>query len=289
VRRLPTLLLTVALAAVLLLAQHGQAGDVAAQAATVNTLAQLRALIGDAPGTDYARLRIASIGVDAPVGAHIIGKGERMPDPLGPADVAWYDFQHYPGMGGAPGMDGNAVFSGHVDYHAVVPYAGVRYRGPGVFARLGDLRPGDTVEVVRQGVTHRYAVSWTRTLAADAAAWGQIWDANVPIDSITLFTCSGSFDPSSVAYSHRTVVRAERVIGTPRRFPAAVDGTWAYGVSGTTHPAALAQNQRSPVLAMYGQDEVSGEWLTYIPGAPAFANTLLGRLRVDSFVIIRVR
>ncbi|MDA0270178.1 MAG: hypothetical protein O2798_06375 [Chloroflexi bacterium] len=51
----------------------------------------------------YGRIRIATIGVDTGIAPHLVSAEGEMPDPHGPADVAWYDFQHFPGMGGAPG------------------------------------------------------------------------------------------------------------------------------------------------------------------------------------------
>ncbi len=261
-----------------------------AQSATVGSLQQLRALYGEEPRADDARLRIPSIGVDAAVGRHVVAESDAvMPMPYGPADVAWYDFQgaHF---GGTPGGGGNAVFSAHVDYHANVSYAGVRYRGPGMFADLDRLRPGDVIEVVRAGETLRYAVSWSRVLpAADLEAWGDVIGRKTPIDSVTLFTCDGIFDGRTISYSHRLVVRAERLTGTPRRLGAPVAGSASVGVSGTTHPAALAGAQRWPVDAIFARAEGAEEWLVYRPGAPRFVSTLLGHLREDSFVIVVFR
>ena len=67
--------------------------------------------------------RIVTLGID--------GNGV-MQSTSNAYDIAWYDFSARPGAGG------NAVFSGHVDYHDV---------GPAVFWNLRDLQPGDVIEV----------------------------------------------------------------------------------------------------------------------------------------------
>lgn len=255
--------------------------------ATPPALAAFVSDTGQPSQATYARLRIPAIGVDAAVAAHVIPPDEEMPNPYGPADVAWYDFRNYAGMGGTPGLGGNAVFSGHVDYNARVPYAGVRYRGPGVFEGIGRLALGDTVQVTRGNRTYTYLVTSTERVADDSPRWRSIWSSNVRIETVTLFTCTGAFDASDASYSHRSVVRAERVEGAARVVPLLPGERWAVGTSGVTHPQALAARQPYRVAAIYGQDANTGEWLTYVPGAPAFVNTLVGHLRADSFVIIR--
>jgi sortase (surface protein transpeptidase) len=152
------------------------------------------------------------LGVDAPVGAYSVGASALMPAPSNPVEVAWYDLNEFPGMGGAPGEGRNAIFSGHVDYAARVPYAGgVSYRGTAVFASLALLSPGDVIEVVYGGEVLRYQVKWRRQLAANSDGWAEIWSDQVPRDSITLYTCGGDFDFARRAYLDRVVVRAERM------------------------------------------------------------------------------
>jgi len=250
----------------------------------VTTLAALRNLAGEDPRADFARLRIPSIGVDAAVGAHEVPAGGVMPNPYGPGDVSWYDFDET-FFGGAPGTGANAVMSGHVNYNANVSYAGLRYRGLGVFARLEELEPGDLVEVDRDGATHSYMVSWSRMLPGETnEAWGSILRGDVPTDSLTLYTCDGTFDGRTLSFSHRLVVRAERVEGTANHIQSV--GRISFGVSQTNHPVALAQAQNYPVSAIFAQHPTTGRWLIYRPGAPAFTNTLSGNLRVGSPVLV---
>ena len=250
----------------------------------VSTLADLTAIAGEDPRADFGRIRIPAIGVDAAIGSHEVADGGAMPNPYGPGDVSWYDFDSA-WFGGAPGNGGNAVMSGHVNYNANVSYAGVRYRGLGVFARLEELTPGDIVEVDRGGKTYRYMVSWSRQMPdVSDKTWGSVLSAFVPTESLTLYTCDGVFDPATLSYSHRLVVRAEKLEGTPNRITS-IDRI-TFGISKTNHPVALARAQDYPVEAIYAQHPQTGKWLVYRPGAPAFTQTLLGNLRAGSPVLI---
>lgn len=167
---------------------------------------------GDPPNTDFARMRIPAIGVDAPVGRWIVD-ASIMPEPYGPVDVAFYDLSDWPGLGGFPGEGGNAVFGAHVDLNRHVAYADDHYRGPAVFWALDQLGAGSIIEVDYAGETLRYAVVWMEELDASGTDWAQYFTSDVPVDSITLYTCGGTFDFESVSYSHRIVVRAERIEG----------------------------------------------------------------------------
>jgi sortase (surface protein transpeptidase) len=186
----------------------GDDGEPVVQQDSVDAFA---ALHGDPPNTDYARLRIPAIGVNAPVGRWIVDSSI-MPDPYGPVDVAFYDLSDWSGLGGFPGEGHNAVFGGHVDLNRDVAYAGAHYRGPAVFWGLDQLSAGTVIELDYAGETLRYAVVWSEDVsAATGTDWRQYWTSNVAVDSITLFTCGGEFDFESRSYSHRTVVRAERI------------------------------------------------------------------------------
>lgn len=165
---------------------------------------------GEPDGATFARLRIPSIGVNAPVGAWAV-KGTVMPEPHGPVDVAWYDLSAFPGQGGYPGGGKNAVFGAHADLNRDIAGVGRRYTGPAVFWNLDQLRPGDRVEVDINGQTLKYSVVWSREVDAETADWGPHWSSAVKVDSITLYTCGGKFNPDTHEYSTRLVVRAERV------------------------------------------------------------------------------
>ncbi|MBA2947603.1 class F sortase [Streptomyces sp. PSKA28] len=85
---------------------------------------------------DPVRLRIAAIGVNAPMarlGLDAAG-ALRSPPPGKPGLAGWY------GDGTAPGSPGTAIATGHVD----TPTG-----APGVFHKLGALTKGATIEISR--------------------------------------------------------------------------------------------------------------------------------------------
>jgi LPXTG-site transpeptidase (sortase) family protein len=142
------------------------------------------------------RIVIPSIGVDAPITNKGLSVDGMMEGPNGPEDVAWYEFTAFPGGGS------NAVFSAHVDYHGY---------GPAVFADLKKLEKGDLVEVhTADGTVYRYEVTLSLSYPAETAPSEEIVGPTSR-EVITLITCAGSFDQATRQYSHRLVVRAERL------------------------------------------------------------------------------
>jgi sortase A len=147
------------------------------------------------PVVQPQQLAIPRLGVQAPIENKGIDSHNQMEAPDKPFDVAWYPFTAKPGSGG------NAVFAGHKDF------AGV---GPAVFWKLGQLSPGDAIQVTGADQTQlQYEVT-------------QTWDytlANIPMasvlaqgngDQVTLITCAGSYSRAA-GYDHRLVVRAKRI------------------------------------------------------------------------------
>lgn len=154
------------------------------------------------PGQEGDRLIIAKIGVDAPITMRVVGTDGHMPRPEGPTDVVWYDFSAFQGLGGRPGVGGNTVLSGHVDY---------RDYGPAVFWDLRKLEAGDEIVIrLSDGSEYKYVVQWNRVVDSSAAVWNDIV-ASTPQESVTLITCAGTFDPSTRTYDQRRVVWAVRV------------------------------------------------------------------------------
>lgn len=179
--------------------------------APVDSVEDFAAEHGDPPNTDFARLRIPSISVNAPVGRWIVD-ASIMPEPYGPVDVAFYDLSDWAGLGGFPGEGANAVFGAHVDLNRYISYADDHYRGPAVFWALEELPAGSIIEVDYAGETLTYSVVWIEHVPAYGDVdWSQYFGANVPVDSITLYTCGGEYDGATASYSHRTIVRAERI------------------------------------------------------------------------------
>jgi LPXTG-site transpeptidase (sortase) family protein len=152
------------------------------------------------PSAPIDRLIIPSIGVDAPVVTLGIDANGAMESPGGPWEVAWYNFS------ARPGSKGNAVFSGHVDYHDV---------GPAVFWGIRDLKEGDEIQVLlADGTLYRYEVTALNSFEAGAAPVDEIVGPT-PNEVVTLITCTGTFYSSSREYSHRLVARAERLPELP--------------------------------------------------------------------------
>jgi LPXTG-site transpeptidase (sortase) family protein len=144
-------------------------------------------------GAPISRIRISRIRVDAPVEVKGLTPDGTMESPTGPDVVAWYGFTPKPGLGG------NAVLSGHVDYIN---------HGAAVFWDLRKLEAGDEIDVVlADGVVLQYAISALQLYPLNDVPMSDVL-APTPTESITLITCGGSF--SGGAYTHRLVLRAIR-------------------------------------------------------------------------------
>ncbi|MFJ8619651.1 class F sortase [Streptomyces clavifer] len=91
------------------------------------------------PRSEPVRLRIPAIGVDAPLMRLALdAAGALQPPPdNNPVLAGWY------AGGTAPGSVGTAITAGHVDTRL----------GPGVFQKLGFVREGATVEIIRADLT----------------------------------------------------------------------------------------------------------------------------------------
>ncbi|MFF9021308.1 class F sortase [Streptomyces eurythermus] len=152
------------------------------------------------PPADPVRLRIAAIGVDAPltrVGLDAAG-ALRTPPPDERGLAGWY------GDGIAPGSAGTAIVTGHVD----TPVG-----EPGVFYGLGALTEGTTIEVSR--TDRRTAVFTVRAV--------ELYDKkHFPSEKVyggsgrpelRLITCGGGYTKGTgylgnvVAYATLTAVR----------------------------------------------------------------------------------
>lgn len=137
-----------------------------------------------------SELRIPRLGLDAPITsvASTVDHGQWY----------WPVPEHALGhlLGTAnPGEPGNIAISGHVDTRT----------GPGLFARLGDVRPGDLV-IVRSadGVFTYRVIDVTIVPEDDRTVLRQ-----TPQEQLTLITCVPDGQ-----YHRRIVVRAQRVEST---------------------------------------------------------------------------
>jgi sortase (surface protein transpeptidase) len=106
--------------------------------------------------------------------------------------AGWY------AAGTRPGDPGSAVILGHVDSK----------RGPAVFFRLRELRPGDEIRIVRaDGSSVRFAVERTeqylkRRFPTDAVYYPTLTPA------LRLVTCGGEFDATAGHYRSNVIVFA---------------------------------------------------------------------------------
>ncbi len=101
-------------------------------------------------------------------------------------------------LGPTPGELGPAVIIGHVN----------SYKGPGVFFNLGDIRPGQVIDITRadHSVAH-FRVdaidSYPKDLFPTEAVYG-----SVDYAGLRLITCGGAFDEKTRNYENSTVVYA---------------------------------------------------------------------------------
>lgn len=150
------------------------------------------------PRVDYMelplRLVIPRLSVDAPVISVGLTPELAMDVPQRAEEIGWYEYST------RPGMKGNSVLAGHLDWHGV----------PGVFRRLSELRQGDSVEVRgADGQVRPYAVEWNREWQTGRAPITTVFE---PVDrpALTLITCGGRWNPNTRLYDTRVVVRAFR-------------------------------------------------------------------------------
>jgi hypothetical protein len=138
------------------------------------------------------RLRVPAAGVDGPLtGIGLTPSGALVP-PAEAATAGWY------ADGPAPGATGPAVVAGHVDW------AG----RPGVFARLREISPGDTVLVDRaDGSTVGFTVTRVERAAKGEFPTGAVYGPT-PDAQLRLITCGGSFDRAAGSYADNVVVYA---------------------------------------------------------------------------------
>ncbi|WP_329324239.1 class F sortase [[Kitasatospora] papulosa] len=145
------------------------------------------------------RIRIAAIGVDAPMTGLGLGPdGSLDAPPEGDRNLTgWYE------GGTPPGTRGTAVVAGHVD----------DAEGPSVFYSLGSLKKGAEVEVDRRdGRTAVFAVDAVEVYENDTFPDERVYGATQDA-SLRLITCGGGYTRETgyqgnvVVYAHLTGVR----------------------------------------------------------------------------------
>ncbi len=141
------------------------------------------------PEGSPARVVIPAIDVDA----DLVRLGLK---PDGSMEVPDFGLAGWYTEGPKPGRPGPSVIVAHVDSRA----------GPDVFARLGDLAPGDEIDVVYDsGDTVTFFAASHEQIPKGALPVAKIW----PMTDerlLTLITCGGDFDHSVRHYRDNLIV-----------------------------------------------------------------------------------
>jgi len=141
------------------------------------------------------KISIPKINIEADfVDLGITGNNE-IEVPETTTEVGWYKF------GPTPGELGPAIVLGHVDSKT----------GPGVFFYLGQLEPGDRIDITRaDGTIAQFQVDglerYDQSFFPTSLVYGDIEHAG-----LRLITCSGSYDRKQRRYDHNLVVYASLI------------------------------------------------------------------------------
>ncbi|MCZ4513872.1 class F sortase [Streptomyces sp. ActVer] len=142
------------------------------------------------------RVDIPALGVQAPVVTRGLDpRGAIDPPPYGQAGtVGWY------GGGARPGAAGTALLVGHVDTET----------RPAVFYHLSEVRPGETVRVIRDdGRVAEFTVEDVQVFTRDRFDAEKVYGTRqTGRAELRLITCGGTFDRTSRAYTANVVVSA---------------------------------------------------------------------------------
>jgi len=145
--------------------------------------------------SDPTRLRISKIGVDASFVDLGLAPNNEIEVPRSFEKVGWYIH------GPTPGELGPAVILGHVD----------SYAGPAVLFYLGQLEPGDTIEVDREdGSTATFRVDKLERYPQSSFPTSLVY-GDIDHSGLRLITCSGSYDRELQRYDHNLIVYASLI------------------------------------------------------------------------------
>jgi sortase (surface protein transpeptidase) len=138
---------------------------------------------------------VPAIGVRSSLVGLRLDAGNELEVPADPQQAGWF------AGGTVPGQPGPAVIAGHVD----------SYRGPGVFFRLRELAPGDTVAIgLSSGRSERFQVVSVDRYPKDRFPTQDVYGPT-PAPELRLVTCGGSFDHTARSYRDNIIVYAALV------------------------------------------------------------------------------
>ncbi len=101
-----------------------------------------------------------------------------------------------------PGEVGPAILLGHVDS---------KQYGPGIFYNLGNLVPGDTVEVTRaDGTVAIFQIDGVRSYLKSEFPTAEVY-GNLDHAGLRLITCGGAFDAAASSYTSNIIAFASLV------------------------------------------------------------------------------
>lgn len=141
------------------------------------------------------RLKIPSIGIDAPISAMEIDGNGDMEAPTGAKDTGWYK------LGPRPGDIGSAVIAGH--------YGRWKNGDASVFDTLNTLKKGDHIYVQDdKGTMVTFIVRESRMLKRDDNS-KSVFTSNDKKAHLNLITCQGTWSESEGTYSDRLIVFAD--------------------------------------------------------------------------------
>lgn len=141
-----------------------------------------------------SQLVISKININAAIENVGVDQNNNMAVPTKPMDVGLYS------PGPQPGQPGDAVIDGHLDWYNL-PQA--------VFYNLGQLQPGDEIDIVAGGHTIRYAVT-DRAIYSYTDHPVGLFSKGGP-SRLSLITCAGAWDKGKSTYTQRLVVNAAYV------------------------------------------------------------------------------
>lgn len=110
--------------------------------------------------------------------------------PSQPMDAAWYNGSP------EPGQPGNAIIDGHLDW----------WTGPGVFGHLSQVQTGDEIQITQaDGSNVTFTVTGEQVFSANAQMPASMLTKSGPA-TVSLITCTGSWDAGQSEYLQRLVV-----------------------------------------------------------------------------------